>query len=444
MMSMIEDQKSDNGLYGKEYTWKKEWVRPYESMYSIFLRFCKVNMMKGTQALKQFKLNKNGYGTYIPSFLMYDAIGHKNNIHLVYEELVPYWYYEQIDPFISMDERTASRCFHTWKIAYCPRCIQEEAYHSILHQVKEMRYCPFHKEQQLVVCDKPSYYYRITSILCSNESSFSINNAYFYKLPCFTDNNPARYLTNKMSSLCKYDMIYLESSRTEPQASETHFYDLIYGKKPSKVLTAEQVSANINYLNDIFCKWFNELDMPREWLYGNRSYKIPSFSYVDDYIRLFMFYKYHRLIEADINILRERSRTISRIPGGRIDISDIPRLKYFFINMMHDGPYMGGALNLQWILRPGSYANERQNNTGEGHSPRDLFNDNCIFGSYLETATIQCLILSDFIDEMWKQFLELAKRPEGISAEDGWKELVPPVYYVCHVSHLDYYEILRY
>ena len=184
--------------------------------------------------------------------------------------------------------------------------------------------------------------------------------------------------------------------------------------------------------------------MPREWLYGNRPYKIPSFIYFNDYIRLFMFYKYHRLIEVDINILRERSRTISRLSGDRIDISDIPRLKYFFINMMHDGPYKGGALNLHWILRPGSYANERQNNTGEGYSPRDLFNDNCIFGSDLETATIQCLIISDFIDEMWKQFLELAKRPEGISSVDGWKELVPPTYYVCHVSHLDYYEILRY
>ena len=51
-MNMTKEKLFEETMFARRYTWKKEWVRPYESSFGILLNFCKVNAIEGSKALK--------------------------------------------------------------------------------------------------------------------------------------------------------------------------------------------------------------------------------------------------------------------------------------------------------------------------------------------------------------------------------------------------------
>ena len=40
-------------------------------------------------------------------------------------------------------------------------------------------------------------------------------------------------------------------------------------------------------------------------------------------------------------------------------------------------------------------------------------------------------IIEDLFKQLWHQYVNLAKRPCGVSVLDGWKELIIPEYFIC-------------
>ena len=51
----ITEESFHDGLNLRQYVWKKEWVRPYESTYSVVLNFCRVNVCNGKKAINILK-----------------------------------------------------------------------------------------------------------------------------------------------------------------------------------------------------------------------------------------------------------------------------------------------------------------------------------------------------------------------------------------------------
>ena len=56
----------------KLYTWRKEWVRPYESIYSILRNFCKVNVFQGSYAKKVLDVKGYSTGLPVPKIMMFN------------------------------------------------------------------------------------------------------------------------------------------------------------------------------------------------------------------------------------------------------------------------------------------------------------------------------------------------------------------------------------
>ena len=50
MMNMTE-KRSDNSHF-KTFLWKRDWARPYESVFGLMLNFCRVNVISGRAAAK--------------------------------------------------------------------------------------------------------------------------------------------------------------------------------------------------------------------------------------------------------------------------------------------------------------------------------------------------------------------------------------------------------
>ena len=58
--------KNKSTFLTKEFTWKKTWVRPYESIYSILRNFCKVNVFQGSYAMNIFGIIEGNRKAPVP------------------------------------------------------------------------------------------------------------------------------------------------------------------------------------------------------------------------------------------------------------------------------------------------------------------------------------------------------------------------------------------
>lgn len=125
--------------------WKPEWVRPYESLWSIMNNLVSINYVKPGFLLSFFKrndINENKYADY-SNFITYQF---KRN-HFPFEFL-PEYYLKSIEVFQIYDVISADYFFDNC-IKVCPLCMKE-GYHSYLHQLKRRQTCPFHKKEKLI------------------------------------------------------------------------------------------------------------------------------------------------------------------------------------------------------------------------------------------------------------------------------------------------------
>lgn len=102
MMNMNAENENKNIIgstvtdiqYFNSYTWRKEWVRPYESIFSILRNFCKVNTLNGRKALHLFGLRQtNNVSVFCPGLMMLsDSTAKPDCYQTLYDHLLPEWY----------------------------------------------------------------------------------------------------------------------------------------------------------------------------------------------------------------------------------------------------------------------------------------------------------------------------------------------------------------
>lgn len=157
-MTMIKDIPDPAGK--PKYMWKKEWVRPHESLWSVMRNFRIVN---GQCSYKE-ALNLLDIGPLTSrkqdfqpdsEYVIYSRYTIKDNWRdNINKMLLPEDYHADMAP-LSKLMKYAPRLI-TRKFFYCPECMKS-GYHSYLHQLSGISRCPFHREEELIMDYRQTY-----------------------------------------------------------------------------------------------------------------------------------------------------------------------------------------------------------------------------------------------------------------------------------------------
>lgn len=144
--------------------WDKSWVRPYESIWSILNNYKCVNVIHDHATLMKAigtDISASIVKDYFLSYGIFCNIScNKNDIDSILSQLVPEWYKQQIED-ITMQREISD--FFTDKISYCRKCMKN-GYHSILHQLKGIKKCPFHRNESMFPYLKQRYIFGAQSL----------------------------------------------------------------------------------------------------------------------------------------------------------------------------------------------------------------------------------------------------------------------------------------
>lgn len=119
------------------YTWKDEYLLPYEAYWSCIAKFCFLNGLSWSYVQNNDKLKQlihkpeyfNSFFAQIPPFNLDESIKYDSN------------YFFQLK-------------YKVYKM--CPICMKY-AYHSVLHEIEGLNYCVFHK-CDLIKIDDDAFY----------------------------------------------------------------------------------------------------------------------------------------------------------------------------------------------------------------------------------------------------------------------------------------------
>lgn len=126
--------------------WEKEWVRPFESLWGIINTYKRVNSINNHNTLMRnigADIKTSTSKDYFLSYGIFCNLSNKNDVNKIISKFVPEWYITQIESTIG---KNALGVFFADKISYCPICIKNNGYHSLLHQLKGLEKCPFHPQ----------------------------------------------------------------------------------------------------------------------------------------------------------------------------------------------------------------------------------------------------------------------------------------------------------
>lgn len=304
MMNMNAENENKNIIgstvtdiqYFNSYTWRKEWVRPYESIFSILRNFCKVNTLNGRKALHLFGLRQtNNVSVFCPGLMMLsDSTAKPDCYQTLYDHLLPEWYLNQTFIFRKRgtEEKEAVQINNT--IMYCPECMKEN-YHSLLHNVIGAQICPFHKIK-LVQTD---LLYATSSLYIDLRNKFEQWNVANSILPCERTIKMSFY--NQIQTP-EYDYFLPVVRTTHFKADYRHQIDILIGAecKASRVITVTACNDTPAEFDQKFTEWFNSMQIPYDILKDDNRFLIPKsllnhrLHFPQYYIDRYLLYKIYK------------------------------------------------------------------------------------------------------------------------------------------------------
>lgn len=444
-MSMTEEKSCEKKIFNRKYTWKKEWVRPYESLFGIMLNFCKINAMEGNKAEK---LLKQLYMIHVPKTIPKPMRIRKNknkiSIPSYYGLLLPHWYNRQMNDFYSI-----------WnvyqitepKLYYCPECMKM-GYHSFFHQIINAKKCLFH-DVNLIVDESSGWTDGDISRIVYNTSSLAIKNARNIIHPCLRLRNNIIYhtiwLQGKYKKLVHY--VSMDHYSYVKIRKELHFpYEFIAKKKYGCHIVVKHWFKSYDELIEELLnnekmpdaiRLYNQNEKPPEDEWYHSEFKITGNNVTEYYLycKCMNFTRAERLSDNDEMYVSSEDVIYE---------GDIPRLKSSFIWAIKDSMSKSAMFSTHWILHPYS---------ADNNNYRHIFN-----GIHLEYVEVHNLdeeppfvnnrlasiyIIEDMFEQLWRQYRYLSKRSCGVSVWDSWKELIIPEYFIGRCIDEDGFEIFR-
>ena len=131
---------------------------------------------------------------------------------------------------------------------------------------------------------------------------------------------------------------------------------------------------------------------------------------------------------ADNNDYREVNIELTDTLG----IDDMLKLKLSFIWSVKGSLDWQVPLSFYWVQHPDSSDNYNHRQIINGVMMENLYISlHEVPNSYVNAMLVRIYILDDLFRLLWMQYKDLARRHQGVSVRDGWKELKVPEYYIC-------------
>lgn len=436
--------------YLSPYTWRKEWIRPYESMFSILRNFCKVNVLNGRKALSLFGLRQTyNVPVFCPGLMMFsDSTIHIDCYQKLYDSILPDWYLEQTFLFRNggIEEKESLRI--NKKVSYCPECMKEN-YHSLLHNIAGIKICPFHKTTLI----QTDLLYEIASLYIDLQTAGKWNVANSI-LPCDRINQPSFYSQIKIP---KYDY-FLPIVRTR-------HYKTDYKYQIEPLINSEYKTAHIisvNHCHDTpvefdqkFTEWFNTMNLPYDILEDNHKFYIPplvkkgSLRFPQYYIDRYLYYKICKSAEQ-IGLKSFIKKNPESFYTGDINIDISYKQKELlccsFIYAVISCNRFRDALRADWLNNNGGNYIFNYRRIKDMHLAYlgENIPENFTKISDVNGINIALKIIDDQYDFLYDKYKQLARTNKFINGYTGWKDIYLPEYYVTKVSGCNNFVVYRY
>ena len=443
MMSMRLESEDNNII--RQFYWKKEWVRPYESAFSIIRIFCKVNGFTGRQAFKILGINPGNKKEYQISFAAGCINLYEESFENTLKKLVPRWYLEQIHNIQMPDFPSDS--IITNHLMYCPEC-EKESYHSLFHNIAGIQVCPLHHTVLKKCPDSPN---ALKIIFNVKDNTENVYNAHTCILPCNRKVSQSYYLNVKyrrLNYILPISPLLSDSSKSIINYPEM----LLNTTPPDSIITIPK--TNLSNL-EIFISLLDEirkLDTPVGIPYVSsdvhlstdyREYSFSKVGAISLYRNIWIMYKkYIKMFDSVTyeNMLRIRD-------GYMISANDLKSLALCFIWIMADCENPIDAFSVRYIFYSASEDfnyhyelnplyesiflkdNNSRNSTHEYDKKADLL-------------IAQLAIQNDCFNYLWNQFQMLSQDLCCIYSKTAWELIKYPMYYLTVVDKK--VEILRY
>ncbi|OCT14395.1 hypothetical protein A8709_26665 [Paenibacillus pectinilyticus] len=143
----------------EKYNWRTEWIRPFESTWSILEKLCYSNVIirrgpllkhLGNDKVKTMKgpVKAQRHNNLLTMF-GFDEVSLSNSlgVNIIKQNK------ETINQLLNNVTRISTD-LNDWfneDLIWCEQCI-EDGYHSVLHQFKLLKHCPFHMKKLIYTC----------------------------------------------------------------------------------------------------------------------------------------------------------------------------------------------------------------------------------------------------------------------------------------------------
>lgn len=431
------------------YTWRKEWVRPYESMFSILRNFCKVNVLNGRKALNLFEIRQaHNVSVFCSGLMMFsDSPIHIDCYQKLYESLLPDWYLEQTFIFRNSGIEEKESLQIRSRVSYCPECMKEN-YHSLLHNIAGAKICPFHKTELI----QTDLLYEISSIYIDLHADGKWNVANNI-LPCDRTKQQSFYSQIRIP---EYDYFL-------PVIRATH-HESDYRYQMEPLINGESERAHIIFVNHCqntpaefnrkFTEWFNSMQLPYDATSVSSLLMLASslkgiLQFPQYYIDRYLYYKICKSAEQmKLKHFIRKTPELFYTGDMNIDISykQEELLCCSFIYAVVSCNRFRDAFRANWLH------SRTNNHIFNYRGIRDMhlaylgedIPENFTKISAVDGLNIALKILDDQYDFLYDEYKRLAYRNGNINGYTGWKSICLPEYYVTRLRGCSNFKIYRY
>lgn len=417
MNMKIRRKENDNF---KQYEWRKEWVRPYESVYSVLRNFCKVNCIDGSKIGKIFGYDRSLSEDFNSTLLMYN-----NTIlyPLRYESLMNILFDNKHKDFLRQFQKIHNKdqtVLFDKHIKYCPDCMKYN-YHSIYHNLNSIKKCPFHN---IELIETPYAYSSVQSITFSTEdnSFINVNNCI---LPCECTNKFIDVLKSSKSIYPDLIEVFISiSANNNLEVTFRNQYKPFFSNNnPDKVITYEP--GCYEHLQDQFCEWFNSNHIYSLDEDIQNPLKITQFDkrnlvYPSDYTKYFLYYKMYHLLKDEIAMSTSPGHIMSK--DSIIKSYDDIGLKLAFVWSIIGFDSLSQVLSPTWIYNNYSTLDFKRREYIDIQLQKYEI-DSRFYGTGIskeDRIIILLIILNDMFDYLWKAYKKSVRVVGEINAYNSY------------------------
>jgi len=428
------------------YLWKKEWVRPFESFYSIARNFCKINVLDGLEFYRIFFPKRMRCNSWMPGLCFPGS-----EPDAIISAFVPEEYLEELKSlpktsYNRLRQYDGIAAFINHRVRYCPIC-EKEGYHSYLHVFRGIEECLFHK----VPLVPSTTYFEIIRNITYDEAAEKYQNCRNLPLP-FERNSPnERYRINFLINAPECIVpIY-------PNNRDRHFTPepmAIYGRlmlnsavQPSRIFHVISREETREEHEERFVRTFNARKIPKE-VWSDELYRVFPKKYrllSDELEHLAKIYAYGLVRKYGEGDYHRMSRTYRDILYGYriVESTDEFLLRSLFIWQYIGASKPIAALSSELLVYPNCGLSN--NFTCSNIHAEDAFEHQSnllsLSGKCIERQ-IMAAIHKDYFFCLFRQFRSLVKEQGSYDGRFAWEQLTIPVYFA--IKRSDDWEILRF